>query len=510
VRAELGWIGRAAAVIAAATALGLGCSKSDEGAPSTGAGGASSAGGGGAGGGVDGAPVAADELCAKLAAIACAADDTCCDGKASVRSASGAGGAGPTQADEGCAERQYGACVATFGKLLGDPRTGYDPKAGGALVAKAEAIAKGCFAEPVPYEAFAAALPGTGAPGASCTPADTSAASLRLAAFSCAEGTACHLYLRADGTPEGVCEKRADDGCSHAFDCPATAWCDLAKDWKPGVWGTCRPLRATGWACASDLECASRVCGDDGTCAPTKGRDFCLTTLYATAVADDAPIAWWRLGEAGGATAKDASKGHHDATRAGDPEAEPSGALRLDVDGATRFDGDDDRVKAGALGLGSALGLSVEAWVRPRGDVSGTTWLAFGAAAAPGVAMGTTGALDAVTVDLVDGTGASHVITAKAPLAADAWHHVVATWDGAKGSLYVDGAAPATIDTTSTPRSAGGLVLGASADDHGWRGALDEVAIYDHALGPARVRAHRRIAGDGPIAPAWRPFAWFR
>jgi hypothetical protein len=512
---------RAIVVVAMGTiaggALPAGCSSSSEGEGATD--GASTATGvGGAAGGVDAAPVEATALCASLAAIACEADATCCDGKALLAAKGGAGGAGgdgggaPTSvpASEGCEERQQAACAVSLGKLVGDPRTGYDPARGGALVAKLAEAAKGCFESPVPYEAFADALRGTGALGASCTPDDTSLASVRLAAFSCEAGTACHVYLRADGAPEGVCEARTDDACSHPFDCPATSWCDLPSAWKPGVWGTCRPLRAAGWACKGDLECESRVCADDGRCAKSKGRELCLTELYATAIGDDAPVGWWRLGEASGVTARDAAGGH-DGERAGSPEAEPQGAIARDADGATRFDGGDDVIRVGDLGLASAAALTVEAWVKPSAEIAGTTLLAFGGEGAPGVALRTNDKLEELTIDLVDGAGASHAATAKgSPFGADAWHHVAATWDGARGALYVDGASVATVEGDFTPSAGGVLRIGAGLEGAGFRGAIDEVAVYDRALAAGRVAAHRRIGAEGPVAARWRVFGWFR
>jgi hypothetical protein len=90
------------------------------------------------------------------------------------------------------------------------------------------------------------------------------------------------------------------------------------------------------------------------------------------------------------------------------------------------------------------------------------------------------------------------------------WHHVVGTWSAAAGvdidpsqfRLFVDGVAVAT-----TPRSfcyvgcggspisgVGGTSIGNS--DRFWQGTIDEVAVYDKALSPARVLAHY-VAGVG-------------
>ena len=70
------------------------------------------------------------------------------------------------------------------------------------------------------------------------------------------------------------------------------------------------------------------------------------------------------------------------------------------------------------------------------------------------------------------------------------YHHLVATFDGTRAELYLDGA---NVDGGTTTGSlidnAGPLRLGAtSSGSNPLLGALDEVAIYDYAL-PANVVA---------------------
>ena len=194
-------------------------------------------------------PVTAEALCPQIASAVCVADQRC----------------NPASHPTTCVTTQTAACQSTVRPLIDDPRLGYDALAAGRFLDTLRARTTSCGATPVDYDAFIAMFSGTGRSGADCTPHDLMSASLRTSALSCESGNACRLYLRADGSAQGVCEHRADASCSHAFDCAASQFCDLPAHWQPGVWGSCRPLRSDGWACGGDLECASRHC--DGTCS---------------------------------------------------------------------------------------------------------------------------------------------------------------------------------------------------------------------------------------------------
>jgi hypothetical protein len=74
--------------------------------------------------------------------------------------------------------------------------------------------------------------------------------------------------------------------------------------------------------------------------------------------------------------------------------------------------------------------------------------------------------------------------------AAGSWAHVVATYDGTVGDLYVNGVA------VQANASSGGVT--ASGVHMLWgnvlQGVIDEIAVYDHALSAVRVAAHHQAA----------------
>jgi len=64
-----------------------------------------------------------------------------------------------------------------------------------------------------------------------------------------------------------------------------------------------------------------------------------------------------------------------------------------------------------------------------------------------------------------------------------AWHHIAATYDGAKFRLYVDGKLDAETDNKTKPDTATTVITIGSWVGGGFlKGSIDEVALYDNAL----------------------------
>jgi hypothetical protein len=94
-------------------------------------------------------------------------------------------------------------------------------------------------------------------------------------------------------------------------------------------------------------------------------------SAYARGVLVDAPVAYWRLGERRGPSARDASGHGHHARYVGPVEFGQAGAIAADPDRAVRVDG--PRTKAYVTGpdgeafsvAASGRGMTVEVWIRP-------------------------------------------------------------------------------------------------------------------------------------------------
>ena len=78
------------------------------------------------------------------------------------------------------------------------------------------------------------------------------------------------------------------------------------------------------------------------------------------------------------------------------------------------------------------------------------------------------------------------------------WTYVVATYDGTVMKLYINAtiAATSTEPNLSIPDRTNGFAIGAKGSDSPsyFKGDLDEIAVYDHALDPARIAAHLAAA----------------
>jgi hypothetical protein len=88
-------------------------------------------------------------------------------------------------------------------------------------------------------------------------------------------------------------------------------------------------------------------------------------------------------------------------------------------------------------------------------------------------------------------------LVASAPVVANQWVHLCATFDGSFAKLYVNGEAQATNTLTNyvaVPIGTGGAIGAGLQTGHGpWEGAVDEVAIYAYALSAQQISNHFSI-----------------
>jgi CSLREA domain-containing protein len=222
---------------------------------------------------------------------------------------------------------------------------------------------------------------------------------------------------------------------------------------------------------------------------------------YAAKVLDRSPVAYWRLGEAEGPDAVDASGFENTGTYGGGVTLGVPGAIAGDPDTAVTFDGLDGHVTVPpSVHLFSFWGrLSVELWVKGGPQAPDRYLISHNDAGDTrgfGITTGPTGTLR-FFVDLW-GRQLTHDI----PFDWDCrWHHVVGIYDGSTLRLYVDGRERANaylrFGDAGSPEALeiGRFTGGGSA----FTGSLDEVAIYREVLTPAQIAAHAafRSSADG-------------
>jgi Concanavalin A-like lectin/glucanases superfamily len=255
------------------------------------------------------------------------------------------------------------------------------------------------------------------------------------------------------------------------------------------------------------------------------------SSRYAQRVLAEGPVGYWRLGEADGTAAQDASGNRHHGVYVGTPKLHEPGAIKQDEDTAMRLDGSASYVEipddAGFSIPTSGKGLTVEAWMRPDAlEFPGDTndpyihWMGKGISGQSEWALRFYSSnstrpnrISAYVFNLDGGLGSGAYF--EDHLKVGEWIHVVACYEpyranartgvmiykngefrkgpsqkGSSGTLYSE----YKIVPTHGPEP---LRIGANHLKHFFQGGLDEVAIYPRVLTSSEIREHYRIGAKG-------------
>lgn len=287
--------------------------------------------------------------------------------------------------------------------------------------------------------------------------------------------------------------------------------------WIPG--GTISYEAVGGITAWTGVDTGSPIAGSSGAVDGT-------AAYYGTAVVADGPRGYWRFGEPAGATAAaNFAYPYYDGNYWGDPLLGQPDALTGDPDTAVATGGASARYMGTSV-VQSGYAYSVEAWVKStdtglqrvivqnRGTSSTAKSLTLSMGGTYPGGPGVAGDL-ALGVD-----SAAGYVGVYTPAAYNdgQWHHVVGTWSAPSGgtilstqfNLYVDGAEVTTLPSTSGAllsaplAGSGGTTIGRHAawNTH-FTGSVDEVALYDRALGADRIAAHYQAGRTAPTVSAW-------
>ena len=227
-------------------------------------------------------------------------------------------------------------------------------------------------------------------------------------------------------------------------------------------------------------------------------RTAVLGSAYRHRVIVDAPIAYWRLGEASGTTV--GRELGVIATYVGGPTFGTAGVISGDSNTAVTFDGSTEYISvadSAPYRFDGTKPFSAEVWFKHTADGtyrriisaengSGLGWQLYSQASSWGfVRTGTGGA-----VEISDGTPAG-----------SGWVHAVATYDGITMRLYENGVEmpfPAAASQSLPADSTFFVGRYGGADVSHFNGSIDEPAVYNYALSAAQVAAHY-AAGTAPV-----------
>ena len=220
------------------------------------------------------------------------------------------------------------------------------------------------------------------------------------------------------------------------------------------------------------------------------------SSSYKSAIMGTSGLAsYWRLDEASGTTACD-SKGSNRGTYQSGVTLGQAGALSGDSNSAVDLNGTTGSVTIpSSASLDPSAQISLEAWVRPRRlDVSQTV-----ARKDQQYLLRLAG--QAVVFRIWSGGSLTELSTGNV-LTAGVYQHLVATYDGAQMRIYVNGRLVASRPLAGgIGQSTNSLYLGQSGSYDYFSGGLDEVAVYNLALGAVQIQTHYTIrAGSAPTA----------
>jgi hypothetical protein len=254
---------------------------------------------------------------------------------------------------------------------------------------------------------------------------------------------------------------------------------------------------------AADAEASTVTDSSAEADAPAEAQVEAGTT-YAGTVLSDAPLAYWRVGEASGTVAHDATGHGNDAQYVGGVTLGTGGALIGDTDTAVKLDG-----VTGHLDVGNRFAFTgnapytLEIWAQPQNintsyqrlfsrELQTTPregYLVF--VRGPNTADPSTFSVERWSANATNQCPETNAVT-------QVWHHFVATYDGSASRIYLDGTLvatqPAALPLNATNAS---LWIGASFFDTAgyFGGIVDEVAVYGTALSGARITAHFHASG---------------
>ena len=261
------------------------------------------------------------------------------------------------------------------------------------------------------------------------------------------------------------------------------------------------------WTYTYTGDLLTKVCAPGSACTT---YTYTAGSHYRSAVADDRPDSYWRLGESQGTGAASdvlVNLGKDRGEYKNGVALAQAGALPGTGDTAASFNGTSHYVDLPKGTLKKSRDAAVELWFKvpntsPGGPLIGYQDKAVGQASTVGVPLLYV-ANGRLYGQLYTGTVAP---IAPTKLVNDgAWHHAVLSSMGATQTLYLDGvsvgtlANPASVNTSAlTFNQVGAAYASTPTSWPGWgasgqrylNGVVDEVALYSHPLGPAAVAAH--------------------
>ncbi|MDO8435865.1 MAG: LamG-like jellyroll fold domain-containing protein, partial [bacterium] len=196
----------------------------------------------------------------------------------------------------------------------------------------------------------------------------------------------------------------------------------------------------------------------------------------------------WRFDEGSGTIASDSSGYGNNGTLVNGPvwtTDSPSGKGR-----ALSFDGVNDYVDAGNGATLQPNYVTLETWVKTTTTAGGRVAAHVGGGKYPyDIYLNPNGTarweFDGISAAVSNQSGNKKVNDGN-------WHYITIAYDGSTGFLYVDGVLDVSIAYSGGVLEYNGssFLIGKGGDGHVFNGLIDEVRIYNSALGITQIQKH--------------------
>ena len=268
---------------------------------------------------------------------------------------------------------------------------------------------------------------------------------------------------------------------------------------------------ALTWTYTYTGDLLTRVCAPGAACT---SYEYEAGSHYRSAVLDGRPESYWRLGEAEGTAAGSevAVNLGKDAGRLVNVTLGVPGALAGTGNTAAAFNGSTSVLELPKGALKKNRDAAVEVWFKISAGQTGGPLVGYqdkelGSASTAGVPLLYVGTDGRLRGQFRTGTVAPMASTSL--VNDNRWHHAVLSAMGSIQTLYLDGVQVGTLNAAIDHNmlTFNQVGVGYASSPSSWpawgtaaqrtlSGAVDEVAVYAHPLGPAAVAAHFRLGGQ--------------
>ncbi|MGH3133820.1 MAG: LamG-like jellyroll fold domain-containing protein, partial [Gaiellaceae bacterium] len=222
---------------------------------------------------------------------------------------------------------------------------------------------------------------------------------------------------------------------------------------------------------------------------------------YSGLVLGDSPASYWRLGEASGTSAEDATSANRDGAYSGSPTLGASGALTGDPDTAVGFNGSSQYAEVPYAAALNPSQFSVEAWAYVTGGQGTYRSVVTSRDSATEQRGYVLYAHADDTWQFWVGSGPYWTQLYGPAVQLNTWTHLVGTYDGSTARFYVNGAPVYSTATAFAANTQRALRIGAgrteSTPGFHFAGRVDEAAVYASVLSATQVDAHYDDASSG-------------